>query len=471
MSRTEAAADRSPRTTDMNRRIFKRLMPLLILCYLMSFLDRTNISLAKERLEADLGISAAAYGLGAGLFFLAYAVSEIPSNLIMHKVGARRWIFRIMITWGLLSVGMTWVQGETSFYVMRLLLGMSEAGLFPGIMLYLTYWFGAEFRARAIGLFLVGVCLSTIVGAPLGGALMGLDGVAGLYGWQWMFLVEGLPTVLLAFVVLKFLPDRPSQASWLTAEEAARLEADLAEEQGAATAASGTHSLGAVFKDRQMLMCIAVYWCHQVAVYSVVYFLPGIIGRSGGLSPLQVGLLTTVPWIAAAVGAVFGPRRLTGARRSRTAVTIGLLAMSGGLFIGSMAGPVLGLAGFCLAAFFFFVVQPPLFVLPGLRLSGATLAGGLALLNTVGATGGFIGPYAMGFTENLTGDPLSGLWLGMGLLVVGAAVSCFLDFSPGERNWAAAKEGQEGAGSTERIEPPVGTPSAPADRLVEEPDR
>ena len=167
-------------------------MPLLMLCYFMSFLDRTNIGLAKERLEIDLGISAAAYGLGAGLFFVAYAAFEIPSNLILARVGARWWIFRIMVTWGLLSAGMAFVQGETSFYVMRILLGLAEAGLFPGIMLFMTYWFRTEIRSRAIGMFLIAVCFSSIVGAPLGGALLQLDGLGGLHGWQWMFLIADL---------------------------------------------------------------------------------------------------------------------------------------------------------------------------------------------------------------------------------------------------------------------------------------
>ncbi|NQX13840.1 MFS transporter [Microbacteriaceae bacterium VKM Ac-2855] len=418
----------APPLSATNKRIFVRLMPLLMLCYFMSFLDRTNIGLAKERLEIDLGITAAAYGLGAGLFFLAYAVFEIPSNLILARVGARWWIFRIMITWGLLSAAMAFVQGETSFYIMRILLGIAEAGLFPGIMLYMTYWFRTDIRPRAIGMFLIAVCFSSIVGAPLGGALLQLDGVGGLHGWQWMFIVEGLPTVILAFFVLRYLPDRPSAARWLTSAESSRLESDLAAEQKAGADASGVHSFGAALKDRQMLLVIAIYWCHQVAIYSLIYFLPAIIGQGMTLTPLQVGLLTAIPWVAAAIGALVGPPRATTPRRSRNLVSLGLVGMFAGFLVGSLAGPIIGLIGFSFAAFFLFIVQPPLFTLPATRMAGAALAGGLGLLNTIGITGGFVGPYAMGLAEDVTGVAKSGLWLSMVLVLVGAVLARFLRF-------------------------------------------
>jgi MFS family permease len=201
--------------TPLNRPLFRKLMPLLITAYVISFLDRTNIAFAKLSMGADLGLSSAAYGLGAGLFFLTYALLEIPSNLMMHRVGARFWITRIMITWGALSVAMVLVQGEKSFYLIRLLLGATEAGFFPGVMLYLTYWFGREERARATGYFLLGVCIANIAGGPLAGALLGLDGTLGFKGWQWLFAMEGIPAILLAFAVWKRLPDRPSDAAWL----------------------------------------------------------------------------------------------------------------------------------------------------------------------------------------------------------------------------------------------------------------
>lgn len=219
--------------------ILRRLMPFIMLCYLFAFLDRTNISIAKEQLQIDLGLSAAAYGLGAGLFFVAYAGFEIPSNLILSRVGARLWIFRIMITWGIVSVCMVFVTGQTSFYIMRMLLGVAEAGFFPGIVYYLSFWLRAKSRARANGFLLITVALSSIIGNPVGGAILQLHGFGGLHGWQWLFLLEGVPTILLSFCVLKFLPDRPSHAKWIPTNDAAYLESEIEREGKVATEASG----------------------------------------------------------------------------------------------------------------------------------------------------------------------------------------------------------------------------------------
>ncbi|MBU8828131.1 MFS transporter [Mycolicibacterium goodii] len=410
----------------MDRLIFRKLMPLLIAAYIIAFIDRTNIGLAKHHLEVDLGISAAAYGLGAGLFFLAYSLCEVPSNLIMHRIGARIWIARIMVTWGLLSAAMAFVQGPASFYVLRILLGAAEAGLFPGVMLYLTYWFARDQLARANGIFLVAVCLANIVGAPLGGALLGMDGVLGWHGWQWMFVVEGLPAVLLAAVVLKVLPNGPLEAKWLEPAQARALVDRLERERAEGAAASGTHSFAGVFRDRQILLVIAVYFTHQIAVYSLTYFLPGIIGGWGEMSDLTIGLLTALPWVAAAIGTLVLPRHATDGRRSRLLLFGGMAAMVVGFVVGAVAGPALALIGFCIAASTFFVVQSILFTVPASRLTGAALAGGLALVNTLGILGGFVGPFVMGLLESMTGNPVAGLWFVVALLVVGTAVSVTL---------------------------------------------
>ncbi|ABK74059.1 MFS transporter [Mycolicibacterium smegmatis] len=410
----------------MDRLIFRRLMPLLIAAYIIAFIDRTNIGLAKHHLEVDLGISAAAYGLGAGLFFLAYSLCEVPSNLIMHRVGARIWIARIMATWGLLSAAMAFVQGPASFYVLRILLGAAEAGLFPGVMLYLTYWFGRDQLARANGAFLVAVCLANIVGAPVGGALLGMDGVLGWQGWQWMFVIEGIPAVLLAAVVLKVLPNGPLEAKWLDPAAARALVDRLEREKAEGAAASGTHSFAGVFRDKQILLVIAVYFTHQIAVYSLTYFLPGIIGGWGEMSDLTIGLLTALPWVAAAIGTLVLPRHATDGRRSRMLLFGGMAAMVVGFVIGAVAGPALALIGFCIAASTFFVVQSILFTVPASRLTGAALAGGLALVNTLGILGGFVGPFVMGLLESVTDNPGAGLWFVIALLVIGTAVSLTL---------------------------------------------
>ncbi|CAK9888699.1 MULTISPECIES: MFS transporter [Pseudomonas] len=412
----ELTVPRDPAT--LNRLLFVKLMPLLIAAYVLSFLDRTNIALAKHQLDVDLGISAAAYGLGAGLFFLTYALSEVPSNLIMHKVGARFWIARIMVTWGLISAAMAFVQGETSFYVLRLLLGIAEAGLFPGVMLYLTYWFGREQRARATGYFLLGVCFANIIGGPLGAALMQMDGLMGWHGWQWMFMLEGLPAVFFAYVVWKKLPDRPSKAPWLTRAEAEQIERQLASEAEEGAGHSG-HSLKQCLTP-QILLAIFVYFCHQITLYTVIFFLPGIIGKYGDLSVLQIGFLTSLPWLAAAAGAILLPRFASTAQRARRILVTGLLTMALGLAIASQAGPVISLLGFCLSAVMFFVVQSIIFLYPASRLKGAALAGGLGFVNSCGLLGGFFGPSLMGMIEQSTGNAVNGLKFIAVVLVVAA---------------------------------------------------
>ncbi len=418
---TNATAKRPPHV--INKLIFRRIMPLLIAAYVMAFLDRTNIGMAKDRMEIDLGISATAYGIGAGLFFLTYALSEIPSNLIMHKVGARFWIMRIMITWGIISACMAFVQGEWSFYILRMLLGVAEAGLFPGVMYFLTQWFVVQDRAKANGMFLLGVSIANIVGAPLGGLLLTMDGVGGLHGWQWMFIIEGLPACALAFIVWKYLPNKPTDAKFLTREEAEDLESRIAAEEKAGAEASGNSKLRHVLKDKQILLVVGIYFTHQIAVYALSFFLPSIIGTYGELSSIQIGLLTSVPWIFSAAGALLLPRLATNATRSRMLATCTMVGIVAGFTLGALGGPVLGLIGFCLAAFNFFALQPILFTYPATRLSGAALAGGIAFVNTVGLFGGFLGPYVMGLMEEATGSKFAGLWFIVAMCVLGALLT------------------------------------------------
>ncbi|WP_323120391.1 MFS transporter [Burkholderia alba] len=407
----------------LRRLLFRKLLPLLVIAYVISFLDRTNIAFAKHSMGIDLGISSAAYGLGAGLFFLTYALFEIPSNLIMHRVGARFWIARIMVTWGALSVAMAFVRGETSFYAMRLLLGAAEAGLFPGVMLYLTYWFGREERARATGYFLLGVCIANIVGGPLAGALLELDGALGLHGWQWLFIVEGIPAILLASVVWTRLPDRPRDARWLPPDTARALEQRLAREQDAGAPEHGGQGFGRALRDRQIWLAIFVYFCHQLTIYTVIFFLPGIVGASGRFSPVTIGLLSATPWIAAALGAAMLPRYATDSGRSRRLLCAGLSVMAAGLLGAAYASPALGLLSLCGAAAMFFVVQSIVFTFPSSRLSGSALAGGLGLVNTCGLLGGFVGPTVVGAIEQTTGNAKNGLALLAAALLLAAIAS------------------------------------------------
>ncbi|NPD69942.1 MFS transporter [Lichenicola cladoniae] len=399
----------------------RRLLPLLVVAYVVSFVDRTNIALAKSHLQTDLGISAAAYGLGAGLFFLTYALTEVPSNMVMHRVGARRWITRIMVSWGVISGLMAVVQGPTSFYVLRMLLGVAEAGLFPGVMLYLTYWFGAEHRARASGLFLLGVCLANVISGPLGGALLEMNGVLGLRGWQWLFILEAVPALVVAAVIWRRLPDRPRDAPWLTAEEAAGIERRISRQQ--LEAAPSHEGLGRALLGPQSLLTIGVYFCHQIAIYTVTFFLPGIIGGWGHLSPLSIGSLTALPWLASTAGAVFALRGRRTPLQARRVLVAGLLIMASGMLVASERQPALALLGFCISASMFFVVQALIFTYPASRLSGPRLAIGLAFTNSCGLLGGFTGPTIMGRIEQQTGSATGGLIAMTILLVVAAGLA------------------------------------------------
>ena len=408
----------------LNALMFRKLMPMLIFAYVISFLDRTNISLAKTHMAVDLGISAAAYGFGAGLFFLTYALMEVPSNLIMHRVGARLWITRIMITWGILSAGMAFITDETTFYIARALLGAAEAGLFPGVMLYLTYWFGKEQRARASGYFLIGVCLANIISGPIGGLLLEMDGIMGWHGWQWLFFLEGIPAVLFSVMIWKKLPDKPSKASWLTKEQADEVEQALKKENDEEIASGNVgHSFKGVFKIPQLWLAIAVYFLHQISVYSVIFFLPGIIGTYGGLTSVEIGLLNSIPWIAAALGAAFLPKYATTPKLSRKIMFGGLILMSAGLTLAAYTPPMIALIGFTLTASMFFVVQPVVFLFASSRLAGAGMAAGLALVNTCGITGGFFGPSLLGFVEQTTGSTKNGLIIVAALLTLAAFLS------------------------------------------------
>lgn len=406
---------------------FGKLMPLMIVIYIIAFIDRTNIGMAKNALETDIGLTAAMYGLGAGLFFFAYSLLEVPSNLLMHKLGARFWIARIMITWGIISMLMAVVWNDWSFYILRILLGAAEAGLYPGMILYITYWFPRAERAKAIGLFLLGVSLANIIGAPLGGLLLQMDGLGGFHGWQWMFVIEGLPAVLLAFLVWFWLPDKPREAKWLSEEDKDLLEEQLAaEDDGVGNEAHGFRALLPVAKDPIIWLVIAVYFTHQVAVYSLSYFLPAMINAfDRDMSTLTIGLITAIPWIAAAVGSILMPRLGTTLFKQKAMVSGGLWSVAAGLVIAAMSGGSLALAivGFCFAAFWFFVIQSMLFTFPGRRLTGAAVAAGIALINTFGLFGGFLGPTMMGSLETSTGNPLAGLWFIIVLAVIGGALA------------------------------------------------
>jgi MFS transporter, ACS family, tartrate transporter len=387
-----------------------RLVPFLVICYFAAYLDRVNVSFAALTMNQDLGLSATAYGLGAGIFFFSYFIFEVPSNLALERFGARRWIARIMFTWGVISGAMVLVQGEASFYAVRVLLGAAEAGFFPGIIFYLTLWFPGVYRARIIGWFMVAIPLSSVFGAPVSSALLGLDGFGGLKGWQWLFVLEAVPAVILAFVTWFYLTDRPADATWLARDEREWLVTRLAEEQRQREAARRFSVVQALF-DPKVLALSVVYFGAVATNYGTAYFLPQIV-KAFGLTNLQTGFVSAVPYVVGSVGMVwFGYRSDRMMERKRhAAVAFALSALGIGLSP-LFSDPVLKMAALSVGAFGVFAVLPVFWTLPTAFLSGASAAAGIAVINSVGNLAGFFGPFVMGWLKDVTGDYAAGLWV------------------------------------------------------------
>lgn len=405
------------------RRITWRLLPFLLLLYIISWLDRVNVGFAKLQMNSDLGMSETAYGLGAGIFFIAYALCEVPSNLLLVRFGARIWIARIMITWGLIASGMMFVQGEWSFYLMRLLLGAAEAGFLPGIIYYLCHWFPREQRARAISWFMIGIPLSIVFGGPLSGWLLGFDGHLGLEGWQWMFLIEGLPAVVLGIVVLFFLTERPAEAHWLSPEQRDWLTARIASEQQAPPARK-RDALVEVLRHPTVWLLAVIMFCCQTPSYGLTLWVPTIVQNLSGYTELQVGLFSAIPYIAAAAGMVLVGRSSdrSGERFLHVAVP-SFIGAIGFVATGLISAPAAAMLALSVAAIGDYSTRGPFWALPGKFMSGAQLAAAIALINTMGALGGFVGPYAVGLLKDLTGSFASGLYLLAGILAVGAVLT------------------------------------------------
>ncbi|SNB65993.1 Major Facilitator Superfamily protein [Arboricoccus pini] len=397
----------------------RRLVPFLLLMYVLSFLDRANIGFAKEAFQASAGISAAAYALGAGLFFLTYAATELPSNLIMHKVGARIWMCRIMVSWGLISAATMFVRGEMSFYVVRLLLGAAEAGFFPGVILYLTYWFPARTRGRILGLFYFGAPLSFIVGGPLSGLLIEMHGYLGLEGWQWMFMIEGLMATAVGVWAYWYLDDKPSDAAWLPADESHVLTAAIDTEERA-KARHGLSSLGVIFRLPRVWQFVVIYFLIQMSVYGVSFYLPAqVAALLGTRIGLEVGLVSAIPWLCALIATFFLPRFADryGAHRWLAAAT---LAVSGfGIAVSAGAGPAIALVALSFAAAGFIAVQPMFWTFPTNYLGGVAAAGGIAVINALSALGGFTAPNIKNWADASLGAP-AGLYTLAGTTLIGA---------------------------------------------------
>ena len=399
-----------------------RLIPFLFILYIVAYLDRVNVGFAAIDMNRDLGFSAAVYGLGSGLFFLTYTLLEIPSNLMLARLGARVWIARIMFTWGLASTAMVFVTGPVSFYGLRLLLGAAEAGFFPGLIFYLTHWFPARDRARAVALFMTATAMAGVIGAPLSSALLQLDGSLGLRGWQWLFLIEGIPALLLAPVVFTRLTETPAGARWLEPAEREWLTGEIAAEHAQTVDAHVT--LRQALLSPRLWMVSIPYLCIVIAFYGVSFWLPQIVQASSGLGSATVVLLSSIPYVAATIGLVLvgASSDRTGERRWHVAVPSAIGAAG---FVLTVIGPQtlpFSLATLSIAAFGIWGTLGPFWTLPTAFLRGTAAAGGIALVNSVGNVGGFIGPSLVGWIRDTTGEFENGLLMLAGALILGAAV-------------------------------------------------
>ena len=370
------------------RKVTWRLVPFLFLCYVVAYLDRVNVGFAKLQMLNDLKFSEAAYGLGAGIFFIGYFLFEVPSNLILHRTGARRWIARIMVTWGFLSASMMFVTSETMFYVLRFFLGAAEAGFFPGIILYLTYWFPPKQRARIVALFMTAIAMSGVIGGPLSGWIMtALAGVNGWAGWQWLFLLEGMPSVLIGIAVLFYLDDSIAKAKWLSPQEKAILQTNIQAEQQ-----SQTHmTIGQTLMNPQVLLLSALYFCFIMGLYGVSFWLPQLIKNLGVQNIMTVGLLSAIPYGVAAVCMVLVGQSSDRRGERRWHLVVPALAGAVGLVLAGIFNnqPVLGMLALTLGTAGILSVLPVFWTLPTAFLTGASAAAGIALVNSIGNLAGF----------------------------------------------------------------------------------
>jgi ACS family tartrate transporter-like MFS transporter len=387
--------------TALIKKIAWRILPLILVAYCIAYLDRANIAVAALTMNKDLGFSAFTYGLGAGIFFLGYFIFEVPSNLILERVGARRWIARIMFTWGILSAACAFVTGPTSFIVVRFLLGVAEAGFFPGVMLYFTYWFPARFRGRITAmLFLAGPTANALSNVA-GGALLEMNGVFGLRGWQWVFISEAAPAVILSFVVLRKMIDRPSDANWLEPDERQWLEKELDGER-AEVEAQGRLTLGKALMDSRVVALSTIYFLSVTAGYGTTFFLPQIV-KGLGLSNFKTGVVSAVPYLIGMIALLLwgwsSDRR--GERRWHL-IAASVTAAIGFSLAGVAGNSFWSLPAICLAVIGIYGTRPTFWPLPSIFLSGTAAAGGIALINSIGNLGGYVGPFIVGWIKDST---------------------------------------------------------------------
>ena len=401
------------------RKATRRLIPFLFVIYVVAYLDRVNVSFAQLQLEDDLGFSDTIFGIGAGIFSLGYVIFGVPSNLALERFGARRWLAGIMIVWGVISASMMFISDATSFYILRFLLGAAEAGFFPGIILFLTWWFPERERTRTVALFLTAVSAAYVVGGPLSGGLLELDGFLGLDGWQWLFLAEGLPAIGLGFVTLRYLDERPADADWLEPEEREFLTAEVERERELREALGGQRLRDALGSGRVWLLG-AIYFILLAAGFGLTFFVPDLVQDRTGYTDFEVGVLSAVPYGFATAA------MLIVARRGSGLVPLALVGAVGTVITAYAQSPVLLTIGITLAAVGILSTLPLFWALPTAFLSGTAAAAGIALIAAIGNLGGFVGPAFTGIAEDQTGSFKVPLVVLAALLVVGSLLVLLL---------------------------------------------
>jgi MFS family permease len=406
-------------------KVKRHVLPLFLIMFIANYIDRVNVGFVNAHMQTDLGIGAAAYGLGSGLFFVGYALFEVPSNVLMQKYGARAWLTRIMGTWGLVAAAMAFVWNDTSFYVLRFLLGVAEAGFFPGVVFYFTQWLPQKHRGKAVAVFLAGSALASVLSGPITGGLLSIRGF-GLHGWQWMFLVEGGFSILLCGASWMLLKSRIRDAAWLTPEEQNVLESSIAAEQAEREAGGGAHvPTMKLLKDPQIILFCLLYFAIQLTIYAATFWLPTIIRKMGGLTDFEVGMFNTIPWLIAMV-AMYCFAVLSAKWRFQQAwLAVALVIAAGGLFVSTSGNPVLSFVAICFSAIGFKAAAALFWPIPQGYLDARVAAGVIALINSVGNLGGFFAPATFGYLQQHTGSISGGLY-GLGVASLVAAAAGFL---------------------------------------------
>lgn len=423
-SSLQANAGADPVLLSAIAKVKRHILPLFVIMFIVNYIDRVNIGFVRTHMEHDLGIGAAAYGFGAGLFFIGYALFEVPSNILLQRIGARIWLTRIMLTWGLVAAAMAFIQNETHFYILRFLLGVAEAGFFPGVIYYFTRWLPGAERGKAIAIFLSGSAIASLISGPLSGLLLQINGL-GMHGWQWMYFIEGMFSVCLCAFVWFWLDSKPHDAKWLNRDEQDALVKAIDDEQRAREAATPIKlSIGQLLKDRQIILFCLIYFFIQLTIYAATFWLPSIIKKMGELSDLQVGMFNSIPWLLSIVGMYAFASMSAKWKFQQAWVATALLIAATGMFLSTTGGPIFAFVAICFAALGFKSASSLFWPIPQAYLDARIAAGVIALINSVGNLGGFVAPTTFGLLEQHTGSIQGGLY-GLAATSIIAAIIVF----------------------------------------------